>query len=44
MTAAVRAGGGDCTLLEVPGATHASIVPAVLPKILEFFDSHSKTR
>jgi poly(3-hydroxybutyrate) depolymerase len=44
MTAAVRAAGGDCTLLEVPGATHRSIVPAVLSKIFEFFDGHSKAR
>jgi len=42
MTARVRQAGGDCTLVEVEGGTHRSIVEVALPQIVEFFDKHAK--
>ena len=34
--------GQEHTYLEVPGATHGTIVGLVEPKVFEFFDQHPR--
>jgi hypothetical protein len=40
MVKAAKENGLDPEYLEVPGATHLTIVALVEPKVFEFFDQH----
>jgi hypothetical protein len=42
MFAAAKAAGLDPQYLEVPDATHVTIVAIVEPKVFAFFDQHHK--
>jgi predicted peptidase len=42
--AAMEKGGLHPVYLEVPGATHVSILDSVFPRIFEFFDQNTRTR
>ena len=41
MVAAMKQRGMTPVYVEVPGATHGSVVEVVMPKILDFFAEHS---
>ena len=43
MVAAAKAAGLDPQYLEVPDATHVTIVAIVEPKVFDFFEQHRKT-
>jgi dipeptidyl aminopeptidase/acylaminoacyl peptidase len=42
MVSAMKTRGMDHEYLEVPGATHATVVALVEPKVFEFFDRHPR--